>query len=82
MLLIANGFECGAATGLVQAMERLHKSCRRPIRSNPLLRYANFEAQPAGIRAMLPHVAEFLPAHNLRSPDQLAGVLAGHKRIR
>jgi hypothetical protein len=39
---------------------------------NPLLRYDRFEAKPAGIRAMLPHVDDFLPVHNLQSLTELA----------
>ena len=42
---------------------------------NPLLRYEGFEPRPAGIRAMLPHVDEFLPVHNLDSLVQLARAL-------
>jgi hypothetical protein len=57
-------------------MERLHKSCRRLIWLNPLLRYPEFEAKPAGIKAMLPHVDAFLPVHNLQSLDELAAALA------
>jgi hypothetical protein len=53
-------------------MERLAKSCRRLIWLNPLLRYEGFEARPAGIRAMLPFVDDFLPVHNLQSLKQLA----------
>ena len=56
-------------------MERLGKSCRRLIWLNPLLRYEHFEARPAGIRAMLPYVDEFLPVHNLESLTQLTAAL-------
>jgi uncharacterized protein with von Willebrand factor type A (vWA) domain len=57
-------------------MERLAKSCARLIWLNPLLRYPGFEARPAGIRAMLPHVDEFLPVHNLQSLRELAAALS------
>jgi uncharacterized protein with von Willebrand factor type A (vWA) domain len=56
-------------------MERLAKSCRRLVWLNPLLRYEGFEARPAGIRAMLPHVDDFLPVHNLESLTDLAAAL-------
>ena len=56
-------------------MERLAKSCRRLVWLNPLLRYAGFEAQPAGIRAMLPYVDDFLPVHNLESLAQVGAAL-------
>ena len=57
-------------------MERLHKSCRKLIWLNPLLRYEGFEPRPAGVRAMLPHVDAFLPAHNLDSLVDLARALS------
>ena len=56
-------------------MQRLHKSCKQLIWLNPLLRYDRFEARPAGVRAMLPHVYRFLPVHNLKSLIDLARVL-------
>jgi uncharacterized protein with von Willebrand factor type A (vWA) domain len=52
--------DADAGAGLDFEMERLAKSCARLIWLNPLLRYAGFEARPAGIRAMLPHVDDFL----------------------
>jgi uncharacterized protein with von Willebrand factor type A (vWA) domain len=58
-------------------MERLHKSCRKLIWLNPLLRYEGFEARPAGVRAMLPHVDEFLPVHNVASLVDLSRALEG-----
>jgi uncharacterized protein with von Willebrand factor type A (vWA) domain len=78
VLLISDGLEHGDTAQLDFEMERLHKSCRRVVWLNPLLRYDRFEPRAAGIRAMLPHVDEFLPAHNLASLEQLARVLAQH----
>ena len=75
-LLISDGLDRDIGEGLSEQMERLHKSCRKLIWLNPLLRYEGFEARPAGIRAMLPHVDEFLPAHNLQSLVDLAEVLS------
>jgi len=76
VLLISDGLDREGAEGLARQMERLHKSCRRLIWLNPLLRYPEFEAKPAGIKAMLPHVDSFLPVHNLQSLDELAAALA------
>jgi uncharacterized protein with von Willebrand factor type A (vWA) domain len=72
VLLISDGLDREGAEGLARQMERLHKSCRRLIWLNPLLRYPEFEARPAGIKAMLPHVDAFLPVHNLQSLADLA----------
>jgi hypothetical protein len=57
-------------------MDRLHRSCRRLIWLNPLLRWAGFEPKSQGIRAMLPHVDDFLPVHNLTSLRALVELLS------
>ncbi|MFO1283323.1 MAG: VWA domain-containing protein [Burkholderiales bacterium] len=75
VLLISDGLDAEAGAGLDHEMERLSKSCRRLVWLNPLLRYADFEARPAGIRAMLPWVDDFLPVHNLASLEALAATL-------
>jgi len=82
VLLISDGLDSDVGDGLAQEMDRLHKSCRRLIWLNPLLRYEGFEARPAGIRAMLPYVDEFLPVHNLESLMQLASVFARRSFVR
>jgi uncharacterized protein with von Willebrand factor type A (vWA) domain len=75
VLLVSDGLDREAGEGLAEEMERLHKSCRTLIWLNPLLRYDRFEAKPAGVRAMLPHVDLFLPVHNLKSLVELAHAL-------
>ena len=75
-LLISDGLDRDAGEGLGEQVERLHKSCRRLIWLNPLLRYEDFEPRSLGTRAILPHVDEFLSVHNLSSLEQLAGVLS------
>ena len=77
VLLVSDGLEHGDRDVLAFEMERLHKSCRRLVWLNPLLRYQGFEPKAAGIRAMLPHVDALLPVHNLESLEQLVRVLAG-----
>jgi uncharacterized protein with von Willebrand factor type A (vWA) domain len=56
----------------------LHRSCRRLIWLNPLLRFEGFEARAKGIRAILPHVDELRPIHNLDSMAALVRGLSGH----
>lgn len=80
VLLISDGLDADAGAGLGFEMERLAKSCARLVWLNPLLRYAGFEARPAGIRAMLPHVDDFLPVHNLQSLTDLAEALSARRR--
>jgi uncharacterized protein with von Willebrand factor type A (vWA) domain len=76
VLLITDGLDRDAGAGLGPEMERLHKSCRRLIWLNPLLRYTGFEPRAHGIRAMLPHVDDFRPVHDLDSLSALATALS------
>lgn len=75
VLLITDGLERDDVAGLSEEMERLHKSCRRLIWLNPLLRFDGFEARARGVRAMLPHVDEFRPVHNLEALADLCSAL-------
>jgi len=75
VLLVSDGLDREAGEGLSQEMDRLAKSCRYLVWLNPLLRYEQFEARPAGVRAMLPYVDLFLPVHNLKSLVDLAHTL-------
>jgi len=76
LLLVSDGLDREAGEGLGEEMERLAKSARYLVWLNPLLRYEKFEARPAGVRAMLPHVDLFLPVHNLKSLVDLARTLS------
>lgn len=75
VLLITDGLDRDPQDGLAQEAERLHKSCRRLIWLNPLLRYAGFEPRALGVKALLPHVDEHRPVHNLESLESLARAL-------
>ena len=76
LLLITDGLDRDGGDGLEREMERLHKSCRRLIWLNPLLRYERFEPRSMGMRAMLPHVDDFRSAHNLDSLVDLIKALS------
>ena len=76
VLLITDGLDQNAGEGLGLEVERLHLSCRRLIWLNPLLRYKGFEPKSLGIRAILPHVDEFRPVHNLAALQDLADALS------
>ena len=76
VLLITDGLDRDGARGLAENMDRLHRSCRRLIWLNPLLRWAGFEPKSQGIRAMLPHVDDFRPVHNLASLRALVDLLS------
>ena len=76
VLLITDGLDRDGAHGLADNMDRLHRSCRRLIWLNPLLRWSGFEPKSQGIRAMLPHVDEFRPVLNLASLRGLVDLLS------
>ncbi len=81
VLLITDGLERDADDTLGFEIDRLHRSCRRLIWLNPLLRFEGFEARARGIKAMLPHVDEFRPIHNLESMAGLVAALRGGGRV-
>lgn len=77
-LLITDGWDRGDAALLAYEAERLHRSAHRVIWLNPLLASPAYEPLTRGAQAILPHVDEFLPVHNLISLEQLAAVLLKH----
>jgi len=81
VLLISDGLDRDAGEGLAGEIERLHKSCRRLVWLNPLLRYDGYEPRTRGAAALIPHVDEFRPAHNLDSLEHLAAAL-GREPVR
>jgi uncharacterized protein with von Willebrand factor type A (vWA) domain len=75
LLLITDGLDREGVEGLEDEMIRLQKSCRRLIWLNPLLRYDAYRPQSQGARAMIRHVDDFRPIHNLDSMQSLADAL-------
>lgn len=79
VLLITDGLERDTDEDLEREMDRLHRSCRRLIWLNPLLRFEGFQAKAKGIRAILPHVDEFRAAHSLNAVEDLVHALSGER---
>ncbi|WP_420550032.1 vWA domain-containing protein [Curvivirga sp.] len=76
VLLITDGLDRQGAEGVETEIERLHKSCRRLVWLNPLLRYNEYAPKTKGAQALIKHVDDFRPIHNLESLSQLAKALA------
>lgn len=76
VLLLSDGLDCGDSTNLAREMAFLHRSSRRIVWLNPLLRFAGFEPRASGVRAMLPHVDDFVPAYNIASLGDLGRILS------
>ncbi len=81
VLLITDGLEREAYDQLSIEMDRLHRSCRRLIWLNPLLRYDKFEAKARGIQAILPHTDEFRAIHSLDAVKDLCLALNDKRTI-
>ena len=80
VVVLSDGWDRGDRPLLEREMARLRRSCQRLLWLNPLLGSAGYEPTAGGIRAVLPHVDDFLPVHDLRSLEQLAAILAGAGR--
>ena len=76
VLLITDGLERDDDDLLEHEIDRLHRSCRRLIWLNPLLRFDGFQARARGIRTMLPHVDEFRAVHSLDALADLCYALS------
>ena len=74
VLLITDGLERDDGADLGHEMDRLHRSCRRLIWLNPLLRFEGFEARARGVRAMLPR--DVSQAHILAAAEAAANGFA------
>jgi len=82
VILVTDGLDRDDADELSEEMARLHRSARRVLWMNPLLRFEGFEPRASGIAAMRPHVDSFLPMHNLASLADLSLALRhGTQRI-
>ena len=71
VLLVTDGLELAEIEVLSEQAERLKRSCRRVLWLNPLLRYDAFAPKARGVRALLPHVDQMLPLHNIESLQRL-----------
>lgn len=76
VLLVTDGLDREAGEGVEPEIARLHRQAKRLIWLNPLLRYDRFQPKAQGIRALLPHVDEFRPVHNIASLAALIEALS------
>ncbi len=79
VLLITDGLEREGVEELAREAERLHKSCRRLVWLNPLLRFEGFQPKAQGVRALLPHVDSFRTIHSLASMKDLVRALSAER---
>ncbi len=77
VLLITDGLERDDVAALGRAAERLCRSARSVVWLNPLLRFDAYAPKAQGAKALIAHVDELRPVHNLNSMADLAAALSG-----
>ncbi len=75
VVIVSDGWDRGDSDLLADEMRRLRSSCHRVIWLNPLAGSSSYQPICSGMKAALPHVDYFLPAHNLSSLMGLLKVL-------
>ncbi len=76
VMIVSDGYETGDATLLGHQMAELARRCRRIVWLNPMMGWEGYAPEAAGIRAALPYVDLFAPAHTLKSLAALEPYLA------
>jgi uncharacterized protein with von Willebrand factor type A (vWA) domain len=67
VLVLSDGLDTGEPALLERELLRIRRRVRKLIWLNPLLGMEGYRPLTRGIRAALPLVDAFLPAHNLES---------------
>jgi uncharacterized protein with von Willebrand factor type A (vWA) domain len=76
VMIVSDGYETGDAALLGREMAALGKRCRRIVWLNPMIGWDGYAPEAAGIKAALPHVDLYAPAHTLNSLAALEPYLA------
>ena len=76
VMIVSDGYDTGAPEELAREMRRLRGRCRGIVWLNPLIGWRDYSPQARGMRAALPYIDLFAPAHNLESLAALEPYLA------
>lgn len=76
VMIVSDGYETGDAALLGREMAALGRRCRRIVWLNPMMGWEGYAPEAAGIKAALPHVDLYAPAHTLKSLSELEPYLA------
>ncbi len=76
VMIVSDGYDTGAPEKLGREMARLKRRARRIVWLNPMIGWRDYTPEAGGMRAALPHVDLFAPAHNLASLAALEPYLA------
>jgi uncharacterized protein with von Willebrand factor type A (vWA) domain len=76
VIIVSDGYDTGPPELLAAEMRQLRRRCRRIVWLNPLLGWKDYAPEARGMKAALPFVDIFAPAHNLESLAALEPYLA------
>jgi len=76
VMIVSDGYETGDAALLGVEMAALSRRCRRIVWLNPMMGWEGYAPEARGIRAALPYIDLYAPAHTLKSLAALETYLA------
>lgn len=76
VIIVSDGYDTGPAAALGAEMAKLRQRCRRIVWLNPMIGWEGYAPEAAGMKAALPHVDLFAPAHTLETLAALEPYLA------
>jgi uncharacterized protein with von Willebrand factor type A (vWA) domain len=76
VMIVSDGYDTGAPEDLASEMRRLRRRCKKIIWLNPLIGWRDYSPEARGMKAALPYIDLFAPAHNLQSLAALEPYLA------
>ena len=80
VVILSDGWERDDPDRVADEMARIARAAYAVVWVNPLKGSPDYQPLAGGMQAALPYVDRFLPGHNLKSLEALAGVLAGIER--
>jgi uncharacterized protein with von Willebrand factor type A (vWA) domain len=67
VIIVSDGYDTGEPEQLRLEMQRLRRRCRRIVWLNPMIGWRDYAPEARGMKAALPFIDLFAPAHNLES---------------
>jgi len=76
VMVVSDGYDTGSPERLGREMAQLKRRARRIVWLNPMIGWRDYAPEAGGMKAALPYVDLFAPAHNLESLAALEPYLA------
>lgn len=76
VMIVSDGYDTGPHERLADEMRALRRRCRRIAWLNPMIGWQGYAPEAAGMKAALPYIDLFAPAHNLESLEAIEPYLA------